>query len=158
LTGSLGNLLCRFFQARPYGEKVRKGSLYEYPYFESPEEAAYWLELFADEKHPLVLPDYQDLQEVTRRLSGSTEAGSLTVREVLIAFQYFRENQRNTHVFCGWNTNSGKRCGGTVYLEIASAGAYYQCTLDTNHRTPVLRTASDASNMTIESFWEMLLP
>ena len=139
-------------------KKVRKGSLYEYPYFELPEEAAYWLELFADEKYPLILPDYQDLLEVTRRLSGSTEAGSLTVREVLIAFQYLRENRRNTNVFCGWNTNSGKRCGGIAYQEIASAGAYYQCTLDTNHRTRGQRAASDASNMTVESFWEMLLP
>lgn len=139
-------------------KKVRKGSLYEYPYFESPEEAAYWLELFADEKRPLILPDYQDLREVTRRLSDSTEAGSLTVREVLIAFQYLRENHRNTNVFCGWNTNSGKRCGGIAYQEIASADAYYQCTLNPNHRTVIVGTVSDARNMTVESFWEMLLP
>ncbi len=137
---------------------MRKGSLYELGYFDTPEEAAYWLELFADEMHPLMLPDYQDLREVTRRLSGFTEAGSLTVREVLIAFQYLRENHRHANVFCGWKSNSAKRCGGIAYQEIASAGAYYQCTLHTNHRTPVLRTVSDASNMTVESFWEMLLP
>jgi hypothetical protein len=139
-------------------KKVRKGSLYEYPYFESPDEAAYWLELFADEKHPLVLPDYQDLQEVTRRLSDSTEAGSLTVKEVLIAFQYLRENRMNTNVFCGWKRNSGKRCGGIAYQEVGSAGSYYQCTLDPNHRTVIMGTVSCASNMTVESFWKMLLP
>lgn len=139
-------------------KKVRKGSLYEFPYFESPEEAAYWLELFADEKQPLILPDYPALQEVTRRLSDSTEEGSLTIREVLIAFQYLRENQRHINVFCGWNTHSGKRCGGITYQEIDSAGAYYQCTLDTNHRTQVQRKVSDPRKMTVESFWEMLLP
>jgi hypothetical protein len=139
-------------------KKVRKGSIYESQYFASPEEAAYWLELFADEKQPLILPDYQDLQEVTRRLSGSTEAGNLTVREVLIGFQYLRERHRHIHIFCGWNTNSGKRCGGTAYQEMTSAGDYYQCTLDRNHKTPVERTASDASRMTVENFWEMLLP
>ena len=139
-------------------KKVRKGSIYELRYFESPEEAAYWLELFADEKHPLILPEYEHLQDVTRRLSGSAEAGSLTVREVLIAFQYLRERHRNSNVFCGWNTNSGKRCGGTAYQEMTSAGDYYKCTLDRNHKTPVERTASDASHMTLESFWEMLFP
>jgi hypothetical protein len=139
-------------------KKVRKGSLYEFPHFESPEEAAYWLELFADEQQPLILPDYQDLQDVTRRFSTSTKSGSLTVRDVLISIQYLRENHRNWNVFCGWNTNSGKRCGGTAYQEMTSAGAYYQCTLDPNHRTPVQRTVSDARHMTIESFWEMLLP
>ena len=137
---------------------MKKGSLYELGYFETPEEAAYWLELFAHEKQPLILPDYQDLQDVTRRLSGSTEAGSLTVRDVLIAFQYLRENYRNWNVFCGWNTNSNKRCGGTAYQEMTSAGAYYQCTLDPDHRTPVQRTVSDARQMTVDSFWEMLLP
>jgi len=139
-------------------KKVRKGSLYEFPYFESPEEAAYWLELFADEKQPLILPDYQALQGVTMRLSGSSKAGSLTVREVLISFQYLRENHWSTNVFCGWNTNSGKRCGGTAYPEMTSAGDYYQCTLDPNHRTPLLGTVSNAKPMTVESFWEMLLP
>jgi hypothetical protein len=139
-------------------KKVRKGSLYKLGYFATQEEAAYWLELFADEKQPLILPDYRDLQEVTRRLSGSIEAGRLTVREVLIAFQYLRENHRNTNVFCGWNTNSGKRCGGTAYQEIISAGDYYQCTLDPSHRTPVQITVSNTSPMTGESFWEMLLP
>lgn len=135
-----------------------KGSLYELGYFETAEEAAYWLELFAHEKKPLILPDYQDLQKVSRRLSVRTEVGSLTVREVLIAFQYLRERQRNSNVFCGWNTHSGKRCGGTAYLEMTSAGDYYQCTLDRNHKTPVQTTVSDASAMTVESFWEMLLP
>ena len=139
-------------------KKVRKGSLYELAYFASPEEAAYWLELFANEQHPLILPDYQDLQEVTRRLSSSAEAGSLTLREVLIAFQYLRENHRNANVFCGWNTNSGKRCGGSAYHKNTSAGDYYQCSLDPSHRTPVQRTTSAASSMTVETFWEMLCP
>ena len=136
---------------------VRKGSLYDMPYFDSPEEAAFWLELFADEKHPLILPDYQDLQQVTRRLSDSTEAGSLTLREVLIGFQYLRERYRHIHIFCGWNTNSGKRCGGTAYQKVSSEDAYYQCTLDPNHKTPVQRTVSNTSHMTAEGFWEMLL-
>jgi hypothetical protein len=136
--------------------KVRKGSLYEFPYFESPEEAAYWLELFADEKQPLILPDYQALQEVTRRLSDLAEANSLTMRDVLIGFQYLSESHRNAHVFCGWNTNSGKRCGGTAYQERTSDGAYYQCTLEPNHRTPVQREVSGARNITVKRFWEML--
>ena len=139
-------------------KKVRKGSLYQLRYFESPEEAAYWLELFADEKQPLILPDYQALQDVTQRLSGFAEAGSLTVREVLIGFQYLRESHRHTNVFCGWKTESGKRCGGIAYEEMTSAGAIYQCTLDPNHRTPVQRTVSVARRMTVESFWEMLCP
>ena len=139
-------------------KKVRKGSIYELRYFESPEEAAYWLELFADEKHPLILPEYEHLQDVTRRLSGSAEAGSLTVREVLIAFQYLRERHRNSNVFCGWNTNSSKRCGGIAYQEVSSGDAYYQCTLDPDHRTPAQRTVSDTRQMTVDSFWEMLLP
>jgi hypothetical protein len=139
-------------------KKVRKGSIYQLRYFGSSEEAAYWLELFADEKHPLILPDVQALQEVTRRLSDFTESRSLTMREVLIAFQYLRENHRNTNVFCGWNTNSGKRCGGTAYQERTSDGAYYQCTLDPNHRTPVQREVSGTRNITAERFWEMLCP
>lgn len=139
-------------------KKVRKGSIYELRYFESPEEAAYWLELFADEKHPLILPEYEHLQDVTRRLTDFAEAGHLTVREVLVGFQYLRESHRHTNVFCGWNTNLGKRCGGTAYQEMTSAGDYYQCTLDPDHRTPVQRTVSDARQMTVDSFWEMLLP
>lgn len=138
--------------------EVRKGSLYELGYFETPEEATYWLELFAVEKHSLILPGYQDLKDVTRRLSGSAEAGKLTVREVLIGFQYLCERHWIMNVFCGWNTNSDKRCGGTAYQEMASTGSYYQWTLDPDHRTPVQRTVSDANNMTVESFWEMLSP
>jgi hypothetical protein len=134
-----------------------KGSLYEMPYFDSSEEAAFWLELFADEKHPLILPDYQDLQQVTRRLSDSTETGSLTLREVLMAFQYLHEGYRNSNVFCGWKTNSGKRCGGTAYQKVSSEVAYYQCTLDSNHKTPVQRKVSNTSHMTAAGFWEMLL-
>jgi hypothetical protein len=30
-----------------------KGSIYEFGYFDTHEEAAYWLELFAHEKNPL---------------------------------------------------------------------------------------------------------
>lgn len=138
--------------------KVRKGSLYELPYFETSEEAAYWLELFADEKSPIILPGYQDLQEVSRRLSGSTKSRSLTAREVLIAFQYLRENHGNMNAFCGWNTNAGKRCGGIVYQETSLADAYYQCTLDPDHRTPIPRTDSKDRHVKIESFWQMLLP
>src|SRR5687767_9291495 len=110
--------------------EVRKGSIYQLQYFASPEEAAYWLELFADEKHPLIIPQYQHLQEVTQRLSDSTEAGRLTVKEVLIAFQYLRESQGHGYIFCGWSGNANKRCGGTVFQEITEAGVYYQCTLD----------------------------
>jgi hypothetical protein len=134
-----------------------KGSIDDFGYFDTHEEAAYWLELFAHEKKPLILPDPQVLQDLTRRLSGSTEVGSLTERDVLIAFQYLRENHWNTNAFCGWNTNSGKRCGGIAYQEIGSEDAYYQCTLDPNHRTAV-GTVSYASNISVESFWDMLLP
>lgn len=137
---------------------ARKGSLYEFGYFESPEEAAYWLELFANEKKPLILPDYEDLQKVTRRFSDSSAAGKLNVREVLIGFQYLRERYRYMKVFCGWKTNSGKRCGGTAYQEQDPTAAYYQCTLDAGHKTPVQRTVSDASYITFERFREMLFP
>jgi hypothetical protein len=133
-----------------------KGSLYEFGYFESPEEAAYWLELFAHEKQPLILPDYRRLQEVTQRLSDSAEAGHLAVREILTAFQYLHESLGHANIFCGWKGNSGKRCGGTVYQEIAEGGGYYQCTLILNHRTPIESRVSGPRNMTAESFWEML--
>jgi|GEM_PF-6146396 len=133
--------------------EVRKASIYQMRYFESSDEAAYWLELFADEKHPLILPEYQHLQEVTQRLSDR-----LTIRAVLIAFQYLRESQGHTIAFCGWKNNSGRRCGGTIYQEITEEGIYYQCTLDPNHRASVEKTISDTRNITAESFWKMLCP
>jgi hypothetical protein len=113
-------------------------SIYELPYFESEAEAQYWLNLFADEKHPLILPEYRHIKEVQVKLNQLAETGNLTERQVLLSYQFLRESQKHTDVFCGWiDTSTGKKCGGKMYKEADALGVFYQCRLISTHRTPM---------------------
>lgn len=112
-------------------------TIYELPYFESREHAERVLENVAADTRPLILPEFEDLEKVTMRLRELAEEGSLTVRDVLLAYQYLRESHSHTDIFCRWKVNpGGKRCGGKMHLEVDAAGAYYQCGVDSNHVTP----------------------
>jgi len=111
-------------------------SLYDLDYFDSREEVQRALEIFADEKHPLLLPENQVLKAIAENLMASAHEQSLTVKKILVAYQRLRESHSHTDVFCGWKDNYGSPCGAYMDIEVDAAGAYYQCRVDKKHRTP----------------------
>ena len=110
--------------------------IYDLNYFDSQEAAASSLQIFADEKHPLLLPESVLLEEVADRLTSEAREGRLTAKKVLYAYQLLRENHTRTDAFCGWKDSSGAPCGGLMDIEVDAVGAYYKCKIDSSHRTP----------------------
>lgn len=114
----------------------QKRTVFDLPYFKSREDAEDILTFIVDDKHPLILPEYDTVQKVTKDLLEHTNARSLNERAVLLAYQKLRQSHSTTDVFCGWKDDTGKICGGEMNIEVDAAGAYYRCKLNSNHRTP----------------------
>ena len=110
-------------------------TLYVFDYFDCEKDAERWLRIFADDKRPLVLPENQKLRDLAMKLNTISKNRSLTAKDLLYAYQELRESHAHTDVFCGWRKN-GKPCGGQMDIQVEAVGAYYQCKVDSNHRTP----------------------
>lgn len=112
-------------------------TLYDFGYFRSHEEAERALSLFANKGRPLFLPDYDLLERELGRLGELARNRTLDPRELLLTYQRLAESHRHTAIFCGWLDSNGRPCGGIMRIEVDAAGAYYQCTVNQNHRTSV---------------------
>ncbi|OHA09326.1 MAG: hypothetical protein A3A44_03420 [Candidatus Sungbacteria bacterium RIFCSPLOWO2_01_FULL_60_25] len=116
-----------------YGSIGREGyksykSLFDLAYFESRDEIQQILtSLGVNQSHPLTLPEYPAVMQVSKDLG-------LSPRVVLLAYQRLKASDQSD-VICGWNDSSGLKCGGMMDEEVTALGVYYQCRLDAAHRT-----------------------
>jgi hypothetical protein len=115
---------------------IDRTTIYDLKYFDCDEGAEHSLEIMASKDRPLFLPEHRLLLEISRDLTTKASSRDLDARDVLLAYQKLRENHDHTDVFCGWKTLKGPACGGLMDIEVDASGAFYQCQVDSNHRTP----------------------
>ena len=106
----------------------RYKSLYELGYFDSREEVEKLLTaLGVNQSHPLAIPEFPVVMQVAKELN-------IKPSTLLLAYQQLKTSDQSD-IICGWNDPSGRKCGGIMDEEVTALGVYYQCRLDSGHRT-----------------------
>lgn len=111
-------------------------SLYDLEYL-SRQEINNLVGILANKTRVLILPSHAEVQRAFTEISAAAEDRQFSVGMLLYAYQRLKDAEAHTDIICGWDDNHGKKCAGLCDIEITPLGAYYQCRVDTQHRTAV---------------------
>jgi hypothetical protein len=111
-------------------------SLYDLKYFDDPKEVERLLSLPGiNEDHPLILPEFPVVMQVTESLSKeAAEKKRVRPQSILEAYQRLKLSDESD-IICGWTDSNGQKCGGIMDEEVTPVAIYYKCRKDPNHRT-----------------------